>query len=504
MEAKARMEKAVFVTMAIVLLASTLALASTIQFTSASGAIRIRSDGVVDPPTAHIVTADNVTYAFTDNIDDSIVVERSNIVITGNGYTVQGGNGEGGSNQWGAKLGLHMISVNNVTIKNTNIESFDFGICIETSSNCSIVRNNITGNNPIGVVVADSSNCSILGNYITGNNQQGIYFGIPRMSRVFLGSSNFNTVSRNNIADNYWGIYFGASSNFNTVSDNNITDNHWGVELFDSFSNNILGNNIVGNYRGIEFSDSFGNTVSGNDIAKNMQYGMRLHDISAYNIVSDNNITDNLHGISLQRSTRNSIFGNNITANSDDGICLYDSSDYNSISGNDITNNKKGIRLDHSSNCRIFGNNVANLNHDLWMSSSMKNILYHNNLMGNTDQTCILDSMNVWDNGYPSGGNYWNCCSVPDKDMDKIGDESRVIDKNNADRYPLTYPFGFVPKPDVNGDGVVNDDDITVVAGAFLSEPGDLRWNPLADMDMNETINIVDVAKVAKQHGYTI
>jgi parallel beta-helix repeat protein len=504
MEAKARMEKAVFATTAIVLLASTLVLASAIQFASASGAIRIRSDGVVDPSTAHIVTADNGTYAFTDNIDDSIVIERSNIVITGNGYKVQGGNGEGGSNQWGAKLGFHLISVNNVTIKNTNIESFDFGVCIETSSNCSIVGNNITGNNPIGVVVAASCKCSIFGNNITRNNQQGIYLGVPRMSKVFLGSSNFNTVSENNIMDNYWGIYFGFSSNFNIVSDNNITDNQWGVELFDSFSNNILGNNIVGNHRGIEFSDSFSNTVSGNNIAANIQDGVRLHDISAFNTVSDNNITDNLHGVSLQRSSRNSIFGNNITANGDDGICLYDSSDYNSISGNDITNNKKGIKLNHSSNCRIFENNVANLNHDLYMSSSMKNILHHNNFMGNTDQTYVLDSVNVWDNGYPSGGNYWNGCSIPDKNMDWIGDESCVIDENNADRYPLTYPFGFVPKPDVNGDGVVNNNDITVVAGAFPSEPGDSKWNPLADMDMNEIINILDVAKVAKQHGYTI
>ena len=46
----------------------------------AEGIIHFRSDGCVES-TTHITTDDNVTYAFTDNIDEYIVVERNNIVV---------------------------------------------------------------------------------------------------------------------------------------------------------------------------------------------------------------------------------------------------------------------------------------------------------------------------------------------------------------------------------------------------------------------------------------
>jgi len=42
-----------------------------------------------------------------------------------------------------------------------------------------------------------------------------------------------------------------------------------------------------------------------------------------------------------------------------------------------------------------------------------------------------------WDDGYPSGGNYWSDYAGVDADGDGIGDTPYVIDENNTDRYPL-------------------------------------------------------------------
>jgi len=54
---------------------------------------------------------------------------------------------------------------------------------------------------------------------------------------------------------------------------------------------------------------------------------------------------------------------------------------------------------------------------------------------------------------------------------------------------------------DINNDGIVNIEDITIIAKAFGSYPGHPRWNAIADIDKNGIINIIDVAKVAMEFG---
>jgi len=93
----------------------------------ASGTIYIKADGSVEPSTANITSVDNVTYYFTDNNYDEIVVERNNRVVDGAGYTVQG---------TGAFLseGIDLSSRSNVTVKNTTIRNVYLGIYFELAS----------------------------------------------------------------------------------------------------------------------------------------------------------------------------------------------------------------------------------------------------------------------------------------------------------------------------------------------------------------------------------
>lgn len=65
------------------LVISMLTLAFNSYVVKASGTIYIRADGSVEG-TTDISTVDNVTYIFTNDIYDSIVVERSNIIVDGN------------------------------------------------------------------------------------------------------------------------------------------------------------------------------------------------------------------------------------------------------------------------------------------------------------------------------------------------------------------------------------------------------------------------------------
>jgi Zn-dependent M28 family amino/carboxypeptidase len=57
---------------------------------------------------------------------------------------------------------------------------------------------------------------------------------------------------------------------------------------------------------------------------------------------------------------------------------------------------------------------------------------------------------------------------------------------------------------DLNQDGRVNIQDITMVAVAFGSKPGDTDWNAIADLDRNGVVNILDITMVAKDYGKTL
>jgi len=118
---------------------------------------------------------------------------------------------------------------------------------------------------------------------------------------------------------------------------------------------------------------------------------------------------------------------------------------------------------------------------------------------------------NFWDDGYPSGGNYWSdytdidVFSGPYQNVtgsDGIGDIPYTIDENNQDRYPLIYPWSPL-LGDINGDRKVDGRDIAIVAKAFASYPNHPRWNPRADLNQDNKIDGRDIAIVAKNFGKT-
>ncbi len=320
---------------------------------------------------------------------DGIVVERDNIVVDGAGYTVQG------TEAYECR-GIDLSYRNNITIKSTQIKTFYYGILLDSSSSNSIFENNITN-----------------------NDKDGIY----------INCSSYNNISGNNIANNERGMDLNLDSNHNSIVGNNIT-------------NNLGGTRGVG----ISLDHSSANTISGNNITRNNNAGISLSS-SSNNIIAGNNITDSEYGISLfQSSSHNSISGNEIIENTKDGIELYLSS-YNIISGNNITeNNEYGIHVYSSSDNIIFGNNIANNYYGIlltWSPSTVaeNNKVYHNNFIDNTKHAGPSIFANAWDDGYPSGGNYWDDYDGTDSNHDGIGDTPYILFTNNTDRYPLMTSY---------------------------------------------------------------
>ena len=209
------------------------------------------------------------------------------------------------------------------------------------------------------------------------------------------------------------------------------------------------------------------------------------------------------------------------------GIQLFWGADNNTIIGNRVINClSNGIDIVESSSNFIVGNIIANNNCGVWIGYLLYpgghyNRVYHNNFIDNdilqayVDLDCIG---NVFDNGYPSGGNYWDDYtgiddkSGPGQDQpgsDGIGDTPYVFDSNQDD-YPLMNPFSLA---DITGptmwipDGKCDIRDIALVTLYYGSVEGDDRYDVRADITGPEylvpdgKIDIRDIALIAIHYG---
>ena len=201
--------------------------------------------------------------------------------------------------------------------------------------------------------------------------------------------------------------------------------------------------------KGIDLSGRTNVAVRNTQIT-NFYYGIYLYSSSG-NIIRDNNMTNNRgDGIKLSVSSENSIIGNNMTNNLD-GIGLVDSEDNRIFENNVSDNTSSGIYLWRSNNNRIVWNEVEFNNLGIWLGESSNNFVCHNNFADNSQQSSIysLGYSNVWNDVYPSCGNYWDNYAIvdsyrgPNQDQpgsDGILDTEYFIDENNTDNYPLVNP----------------------------------------------------------------
>jgi parallel beta-helix repeat protein len=148
--------------------------------------------------------------------------------------------------------------------------------------------------------------------------------------------------------------------------------------------------------------------------------------IYSFNVTVANNIIK-LSNHAINASTSHSMIAYNLISSNQQGIQLNANSTHNNVIGNSIHNNTIGISV---------------------AEGSTGNTVYHNNIINNSIQA-QADSTNTWDDGYPSGGNYWSDHNGTDfysgqfqneTGSDGIKDNAYSINADNHDHYPLIAP----------------------------------------------------------------
>jgi len=177
------------------------------------------------------------------------------------------------------------------------------------------------------------------------------------------------------------------------------------------------------------------NTINGDG------YGIRL--ISSLNCTATGNSVSNcIGGVHLQNATNCTVEQNYFTQNSQ-GIRLYSPCSYNKIVANTVYNNTYDGMIE------VMPPNGTLLN----------NIIFHNNFINNTNPFIYKVSSTIWDDGYPSGGNYWSRYNGTDlyngpfqneTGSDGIGDEPYAVNSFDQDRYPLMHPWRLLPVHNLN------------------------------------------------------
>lgn len=387
-------------------------------------------------------------------------------------------------------LGIVISESASVNLTGNTVSEFPTGIVLGSGGN-TLIGNVISTTYGSGIVLSS-------GNVLRTNTISASEYSISVFVTILDPSSFVNDVDSSNTVDGkpvyYWvdqhdmtvpsdaGYVFLVSCSGITVQNLNLTGEIQGVGLISTTNSTVTHNYLSGNDVGVQTFWSTGNSITENVITGNLVKGIELREGSNNNIVSGNNMSSNGYGynIIVMQSSNNIISGNYIRSSQSAGIYLLYSAD-DIVSGNDIAGiwhsggwKYGAIVLDETSSTLITGNNITqcyadgislfgaqnnnitdnniiqNLRSIRFEGVSSGNRIYRNNFVEN-GLWIVSSQPNIWDNGYPDGGNYWDTYMDVDNYRgvgqneaggDGVWDHQLNLtqDGNNIDHYPLVVP----------------------------------------------------------------
>lgn len=336
-----------------------------------------------------------------------------------------------------------------------------FGIFFWGSSNCTISGNYIEKVG-FGIDLSNSHDNMIIGNNITDS---GFCINIKNSFR--------NIISQNTVVNGSWGVFLNNCTG-GTIESNTFVEGQSGIDFYESGGVTVTRNNISSNHGGIELGDSDYNIITKNNVQSNLKRGLDTRG-SENNTITDNVFSNNEYGIFLDLgSNTNLIFNNSFHSHSESGMYLS-SSAFNTVANNTVHSSLRNgmyLRGSFNHNLIVYNHVHSNVEEGIFAGHGAKqNLIHHNHLENNNGATPVFNASHKqvqdlagssWDDGYPSGGNYYSDWLSPDifsgplQDVtgaDGIVDDPYYVNNLAQDNYPLTRsPLGPAGPPEATID----------------------------------------------------
>lgn len=386
-----------------------LSLLSTILFINAQkdqpywigGTIYIREDGSVYPRDAPIERIDGDTYRLTSNVevleDYGIVIQRDNLILEGNRYSLKGPGIK--ENQY--RAGIRTFNRANITIRNFNVMGFNIGIDVENSFHIVVSCNNVSDTFR-GIRVLFGGNNTVANNVVR-NAVSGIdvilsvdntLVNNELWSGGILVTSAKNTVANNTV--NGKPVLFlsrvenmeikGEYGQIIVIGSRSVRitelymENSPGISVWDSINVTIANNVFKFVRNAIDLNGLMDSIVENNTIIDGLS---AIYMSSSSNVKIASNYMSNIkyHGIYLAYSDNNLILNNTINGDFKEltGILLGDSSS-NTVKENTIRSAFSGISIHGEGKNTVVRNKISQAWHCIYVGYTANNTIIDNDL----------------------------------------------------------------------------------------------------------------------------
>jgi parallel beta-helix repeat protein len=258
--------------------------------------------GIIDSSGNYVLEGD-----ISEDADSCIEITSSDVSFDGQGNSITG---VGDENSTAITVrGEPAGAVKNVEVTNVDINDWGEGVRLSVVNESEVSEVDVTRTENTAITLTESSHNTVVDNTLD-ENEEGIsvdtFFIAATDNTVedntventngtavaLVFGAQGNTVRRNTVRNNEFGIaniFFSAE---NTVTENTVTENDVGVVSAIGAENVVSNNEITDNVAGVSGLLSFGETIENNRINNNDEAGIVLLNSFGTDIV-DNELRDN-------------------------------------------------------------------------------------------------------------------------------------------------------------------------------------------------------------------